>query len=85
MPVISRFHGIVIFMNFNDHEPPHFHARCQDQEVTVDLEGGLIAGKMSRGTLRFVLEWSRKYRSELEDNWQRARDRKALHPIPPLS
>jgi len=24
MPEISRFFGIVIFMNYNDHEPPHF-------------------------------------------------------------
>jgi len=26
MPVLSRFYGIVIFMNFRDHEPPHFYA-----------------------------------------------------------
>lgn len=37
MPVISRFFGIVIFMNFNGHHPPHFHARYQDQEVTVEI------------------------------------------------
>jgi hypothetical protein len=27
VPTISRFYGIDIFMWFNDHEPPHFHAR----------------------------------------------------------
>ena len=32
MPTISRFYGIVIFMNYNDHNPPHFHARYQEQE-----------------------------------------------------
>lgn len=26
MPVISRFYGIVITMNFREHEPAHFHA-----------------------------------------------------------
>jgi len=26
MPEISRFLGIVIYMYFNDHNPPHFHA-----------------------------------------------------------
>ena len=41
MPTISRFFGIVIFMNYNDHLPPHFHARYQDQEVTVEIEKGL--------------------------------------------
>ncbi len=29
MPTLSRFYGIVIFMNYNDHPPPHFHARYQ--------------------------------------------------------
>jgi hypothetical protein len=33
MPTISRFYGIVIFTNYNDHHPPHFHARYQDDEV----------------------------------------------------
>jgi len=27
MPTISRFFGIVIAMYFDDHGPPHFHAR----------------------------------------------------------
>ncbi len=48
MPTISRFYGLVIFMNYNDHPPPHFHARYQDQEVLVEIETGLVQGKMSR-------------------------------------
>jgi Domain of unknown function (DUF4160) len=27
MPTISRFYGIAIAMLFDDHGPPHFHAR----------------------------------------------------------
>jgi hypothetical protein len=27
MPSISRPFGLVIYMYFNDHSPPHFHAR----------------------------------------------------------
>lgn len=26
MPLISRFFGILIYMYFDDHAPPHFHA-----------------------------------------------------------
>lgn len=26
MPEICRFYGIIIFMNYNDHDPSHFHA-----------------------------------------------------------
>ena len=25
MPEISRFYGLIIYMNFKDHAPPHFH------------------------------------------------------------
>jgi hypothetical protein len=27
MPTIAWFYGIAIQMHYNDHEPPHFHAR----------------------------------------------------------
>ncbi|MDO8476517.1 MAG: DUF4160 domain-containing protein [Candidatus Rokubacteria bacterium] len=33
MPEISRFFGIIIAMFYNDHAPPHFHARYGEQRV----------------------------------------------------
>ena len=85
MPVISRFYGIVIFMNFNDHLPPHFHVRYQDQEVTVDIETGIVTGRMSKRALRMVFEWLEIHQNELMDNWERARAREALSKIEPLT
>lgn len=84
MPEICRFFGIIIFMNYNDHEPPHFHARYQDQEVTVEIKTGIVQGKMSKRALRIVLEWYEIYQAELLSNWKRARERKQLQGIPPL-
>ena len=84
MPIISRFFGIVIFMNYNDHLPPHFHARYQDQEVTVEIETGLVQGRMARRELRLVLEWSEKHNEELLENWNLARAHRALQQVPPL-
>jgi hypothetical protein len=37
MPTISVFYGILIRMFFNDHAPPHFHARYGEFEATVDI------------------------------------------------
>ena len=85
MPTLSRFYGIIIFMNYNDHNPPHFHARYQDQEVTVTIETGIVQGEMSRRALEMVFEWSGKYRDELLRNWDLARATRPLEPIPPLS
>jgi hypothetical protein len=84
MPEISRFYGVVVFMNYNDHPPPHFHTRYQDQEVTVELETGVVQGKMSKRALRMLLEWSEKYQDELTRNWELTRNRRPLEKIPPL-
>jgi hypothetical protein len=43
-------------MNYNDHPPPHFHAGYQDQEVLVEIETGIVQGKMSRRALQMVFE-----------------------------
>jgi len=40
MPTISRFLGIVIAMYWNDHSPPHFHAKYGEYEITVDINTG---------------------------------------------
>jgi hypothetical protein len=84
MPTISRFYGIAIFMNYNEHDPPHFHARYQGQEVTVEVESGLVRGTMSRRALRMVFEWSEKHHEDLMRNWALARARRPLEPITPL-
>jgi predicted P-loop ATPase/GTPase len=84
MPTISRFYGIVIFMNYNDHAPPHFHARYQDQEVTIAIETGLVTGKMSKRALQMLFAWLDLHQEELMANWERAREHQPLEPVPPL-
>ncbi len=84
MPEISRFYGIVIFMNYSDHEPAHFHARYQEQEVIVEIETGIVQGKMSKRALRMTLEWYEKHQDELAQNWDRAKRRQPLQKVPPL-
>ena len=84
MPTISRFYGIVIFMNYRDHNPPHYHARYQDFEITVDIETGIITGIMPRRALKLIFEWHEKYETELMANWERARSGEPLVDIPPL-
>ena len=85
MPTVSRFFGIVIFLNYRDHAPPHFHARYGEDEVTVEIRGGAVTGTMSKRALRMVLEWSDLHEEALMRNWQLAREHKALEQIPPLS
>ena len=44
MPELSRFLGIVIVMYYNDHAPPHFHARYGTFEITVRIADGVERG-----------------------------------------
>jgi Domain of unknown function (DUF4160) len=59
MPTISAFYGILIRMFFNDHAPPHFHARYGGDEATIDI-GTLtvIRGELPRRALALTQEWA---------------------------
>lgn len=85
MPVIARFYGIVVFMNYREHELPHFHATYQDHQVSIDLQTGVVEGKMSKRALRMLFEWAERHETELQENWERSRKKLPLQPIDPLS
>ncbi len=85
MPEISRFFGIVIGMFYNDHAPPHFHARYSGHEARVAIHSlSLISGHLPPRVLGLVVEWATLHRKELEKNWLLARSDQPLRPIPPL-
>ena len=58
IPTIGRFYGILIRMFFNDHGPPHFHARYGEFEATIDIGTlAIIEGQLPRRALNLVQEW----------------------------
>ncbi|MFN5262658.1 MAG: DUF4160 domain-containing protein, partial [Pseudanabaena sp.] len=57
MPVISRFLGIMIYIYWNDHFPPHYHAKYGEYEITIEIETGVVNGSFPKRALRHVLEW----------------------------
>jgi hypothetical protein len=69
MPELSRFLGIIIFMNFNDHNPPHFHANYGSFQISVEIKSGIVEGKFPKRALNLVLEWYEIHKDELMDNW----------------
>ena len=84
MPEISRFFGIVIVMLHREHGPAHFHARYGGQEITVEIESGIVTGRMSKRGLRLVLEWYEMHHQELQENWQRVLRKEPLLSVDPL-
>jgi hypothetical protein len=84
MPQISRFFGITISMFYTEHGVPHFHADYSGHQASVEIETGLIRGTLAPTAERLVLEWLALHRSELLENWHRARAQEPLHRIAPL-
>ena len=57
MPTISTFYGILIRMFFNDHPPPHFHARYGEFEATIDIGTlAIMEGQLPGRALNLVHE-----------------------------
>ena len=71
-------------MFYNDHAPPHFHAKYGQYGITVRIADGVVEGRFPRRALNLVLEWYNIHQAELMENWNRARQRLPLHPIDPL-
>ena len=84
MPSISRFLGIIITMYWDDHSPPHFHAKYGNFEISVNIFNGIVEGKFPKRALRHVLEWYDLHKEELVENWNLCKDKKMPKPIEPL-
>ena len=85
MPEISRFFGIVVSMNYNDHPPPHFHVRYAEQKAIVTIDAPMVLeGSLSPRAIGLVMEWATAHREELMADWNLARQQQPLKPIAPL-
>jgi hypothetical protein len=85
MPEISRFFGIIITMNYNDHMPAHFHVRYGDQKAMIDIMAlRLLEGRLTPRSFGLVMEWAVRHQAELMEDWQLARQNAVLRKIAPL-
>ena len=85
MPCVSEFFGIAIYMYYNDHNPPHFHAEYAGQEAKFTISTlEVLRGELPRRARALVLEWAAFNRGALFENWERARRGESLEMIDPL-
>lgn len=81
MPVISRFLGIVVFMYFNEHNPPHVHVKYNEFLAVVDLRTmNLLDGRLPARVRGLVEEWIELHQQELLEMWES----KWFHAVEPL-
>ena len=82
---ISRFYGIIIMLNINEHNLPYFHVKYAEDLAEIDIQTlKIIAGSLPKRVYSLVLEWAAEHREELMHNWNLAREHKSLNKIEPL-
>lgn len=70
---------------FNDHPPPHFHARYGEFKARIEIESGrLLDGRLPRRAQALVDEWCELHRDELIANWECMEAKVPLASIDPL-
>lgn len=85
MPELTRFFGIIIAMYYNDHAPPHFHAKYGADQAVIRIDSGeVIEGNFSARALRLVEEWRLLHQQVLLNDWALALNRQPLIKIEPL-
>ena len=58
MPEISRFLGIVIYMYFEEHNPPHFHVKYNEYKAIMDIQTlNILAGHLPVKVRSLVAEY----------------------------
>lgn len=85
MPEISRFYGIIIYIFYREHQPPHFHAVYGDEEALIAIDTlAVLAGHLSPRALGLAIEWAIIYQEELKKVWHQAMNHQKLDKIKPL-
>jgi hypothetical protein len=86
MPTISAFYGILIRMFYNDHAPPHFHARYGEFEATIEIGTlAVMEGQLPRRALNLIEEWAIIHKEELLKDWRLCRENTPPARIDPLA
>ena len=85
MPVISLFYGIKITMNWDEHNPPHFHVEYAEHKAIISIQDCIVnKGSLPNKQLKLVLAWCELHKDELMQNWELAKGGQPLNSINPL-
>ncbi|HAT50489.1 MAG: DUF4160 domain-containing protein [Nitrospirae bacterium] len=81
MSELSRFLGIVVFMYFNEHNPPHVHIRYNEFRAVMDIHSfNILDGHLPARVRGLAEEWMELHQAELLSMWES----KEFHKIAPL-
>ncbi len=72
-------------MYYDDHNPPHFHARYGKDKAVIEIVSiRLLEGRIPPRVLGLIVEWTVQHQLELMDNWNTMQNDKPPRKIRPL-
>ena len=74
MPELSRFLGLLIKIQYDDHVPPHVHAWYggKDRAIVSIKDGSILKGSLPRPQALHVGSWVYQRQGELHEAWEMA-------------
>lgn len=88
MPELSRFYGMVIYMQFYDvqqHHKPHIHVFCGKYKAAIGIDGEVLAGSIPRKELTLIQAWLTLHEEEAYAAWNKAVQGEHFDKIRPLT
>jgi hypothetical protein len=78
--------AFVITMYYDDHPPPHFHARYGGYQAQIGIQPlTFLNGSLPPRVVGQVFEWAQTHQEELLDDWALAEKSEPLLQIAPLA
>ena len=85
MPQLSRFYGIIIYLYFKDHNPPHFHAWYSEHKCEISITDlNIIGGSLPSRALSLVTELAGLHQEELIGPMESRKEGQPFTSIEPL-
>ncbi len=84
MPEICRFYGIIIYLYWKDHNPPHVHFSYGNYECSISVIDRVVDGQAPAKVIAKVNEWISQNESAILTLWEKAQRGEKIGRIEPL-
>lgn len=84
MPEICRFYGIIIYLYWKDHNPPHVHFNYGNYECSISVIDRVVDGQAPAKVIAKVNEWMDQNESAILALWEKAQRGEKIGRIEPL-
>ena len=73
VPRVAEVDGATVAIYFQDHQPPHFHARFAEHHVVIAIADlSILKGELPRPQMRAVVLWAAANSALLNKWWDQA-------------